>query len=376
VIPPKDGSPNGHLARTASAKDQIGLERNVPADRLGRRLARIGSTARGLTPLRYRYSLQSGLTDELFQWMACLNEPLRARLLGLVEQQELSVGELSSVLQLPQSTTSRHLKVLSDEAWLSSRRDGTSRLYRLCAEQFSPKQAQLWGLVKTSITSHSVRDSRRLQRVLVQRQAESQAFFASAAAHWDRLRSELFGADLERRFLPALLAPDCTVLDLGCGTGRLAAAFAPFVKRVIGIDASVAMVDAARTHLQDHDNVEVHQAELQQLPVADASVDLALVVLVLHYVASPAAALREVGRVLRPNGRVLLVDMQPHEKDEHPSQMGQLWSGFTREQLSDWMAPNFQNVAYSELEPDPSAKGPALFVCSATVKQAETGVQQ
>src|SRR5262245_21260234 len=112
--------------------------------------------------------------------MACLNEPLRARLLGLVEQQELSVGELSSVLQLPQSTTSRHLKVLSDEAWLSSRRDGTSRLYRLRREQLSPQQAQLWELVKAGIAAHSARDSRRLQRVLVQRQADSQAFFAGA----------------------------------------------------------------------------------------------------------------------------------------------------------------------------------------------------
>jgi ubiquinone/menaquinone biosynthesis C-methylase UbiE/DNA-binding transcriptional ArsR family regulator len=315
------------------------------------------------------------LTDELFQWMACLNEPLRARLLGLVEQQELSVGELSSVLQLPQSTTSRHLKALSDDAWLSSRRDGTSRLYRLRAEQFSRKQAQLWALLKETIEPERARDARRLQRVLMQRQATSQAFFAGAASQWDRLRAELFGADLERRFLPALLPAETTVLDLGCGTGRLVETFAPFVRRVIGVDASSAMVEAARTRLAGLGNVELHQAQLQQLPLTERSVDVALVVLVLHYVASPAAALSEVARVLRPGGRLLLVDMQPHAQDEHPGQMGQLWSGFSRQQLAEWLAPNFERVVYTELGPDPLAKGPALFVCNASLNKAESGVQ-
>lgn len=303
--------------------------------------------------------------------MACLNEPVRARLLGLVEQQELSVGELSSVLQLPQSTTSRHLKALSDEAWLDSRRDGTSRLYRLHSEQFSPKRSQLWSLLRDSIEPERARDARRLQRVLMQREAQSQEFFAGAASHWDRLRAELFGADLERRFLPALLPPTTTLLDLGCGTGRLAQSFAPYVKRVIGIDAASAMVEAARTRLADFDNVELHQAQLQQLPLAENSVDFALVVLVLHYVASPGLALAEVARVLGNGGRLLLVDMMPHAKDEHPSQMGQLWSGFSREQLSDWLNPHFERVDFSELEPDPAAKGPALFVCSASYKKAE-----
>ncbi|HEX2731479.1 MAG TPA: metalloregulator ArsR/SmtB family transcription factor [Polyangiaceae bacterium] len=300
--------------------------------------------------------------------MASLNEPLRARLLALVEHQELSVGEISSVLQLPQSTTSRHLKALSDDHWLSSRREGTSRLYRLASEQFSDKRGRLWQLLRSSIQAHSGKDQRRLQKVLQQRQEASAAFFADAATEWDRLRVELFGPDLERRFLPALVHPEHTVLDLGCGTGRLARAFAPFAAQVIGVDASPGMVQAAKERAVNQPNVHFHQAQLQELPIASESVDLALMVLVLHYVSSPNRALDEVARVLRPGGRVLLVDMLPHSQDEHRGHMGQLWLGFSSNQLTSWLNPNFDPVRYTELEPEPQARGPGLFVCDAIKK--------
>jgi ubiquinone/menaquinone biosynthesis C-methylase UbiE/DNA-binding transcriptional ArsR family regulator len=319
-----------------------------------------------LTAPRGTSNLPSGLTDEVFAWMADLNEPLRARLLRLVELQELNVGEISNVLQLPQSTTSRHLKLLSDDAWLTSRREGTSRLYRLAAEQFSKKRAELWGLVRESVAEHAERDSVRLRQVLLERQEQNQAFFAGAAGHWDRLRAELFGTELERRFLPALISADCRVLDLGCGTGRLSEAFAPFAQQVIAVDASAAMVEAAQLRLAAQQNTQVRRAQLHDLPLPAASIDLALIVLVLHYVSSPADALREVARVLAPGGKVLLVDLQPHAHDEYRTAMGQLWLGFPRAQLTSWLeAAGLCQLRYVELPPDPNARGPGLLVCMA-----------
>jgi ArsR family transcriptional regulator len=306
------------------------------------------------------------LTDEVFAWMATLNEPVRARLLRLVEQQELNVGEISSVLQLPQSTTSRHLKALSDDAWLSSRREGTSRLYRLSSEQFCSKRSALWQLVRQSVAEVAERDAARLRQVLLQRQEQSQAFFAGAAGHWDRLRAELFGPELERRFLPALLPPDSVVLDLGCGTGRLSESLAPFARQVVAVDASQAMVDAAAKRLANCSNVSVLRAQANELPVPNASVDLALLVLVLHYVGSPRLALEEVARVLRPEGQLLLVDMQPHAQDEHPQAMGQLWHGFSRAEVEPWLSEaGFEPPHWHELPRDPAARGPGLFVCRA-----------
>src|SRR5690606_30036240 len=114
-----------------------------------------------------------------------------------------------------------------------------------------------------------------------------------------------------------LLDEGWTVGDLGCGTGQVAASLAPFVARVVAVDESAAMLAAARGRLGGVGNVEVRAGELESLPLDDAELDAAVVFLVLHYLSDPGAALREVARVLRPGGRVLVVDMMPHEREEY-----------------------------------------------------------
>ncbi len=302
----------------------------------------------------------------MFTWMSTVADPLRARLMRLVERQELSVGEIASVLQLPQSTTSRHLKALSDETWLSSRREGTSRLYRLVMDQLPPKKAQLWRLLRED-TPEANEDELRLAQVLRARQTRSQAFFAGAAQQWGRLRSELFGENLDRNLLPGLLDPTTIVADLGCGIGRLSELLSPFVRRVVAVDSSPAMISAARDRLGTLANVEFVTADLQNLPLADATADLAMLVLVLHYASSPRGVLAEAKRILKPGGRLVLVDMQPHTRDEYRAQMGHQWLGFDREQIREWIsAVGLAHPRYTPLRPDPSAKGPPLFVASAT----------
>jgi ArsR family transcriptional regulator len=301
--------------------------------------------------------------NSVFSWMATLGDPVRARMLRVIEQQELSVGEISAVLQLPQSTTSRHLKLLSDDDWLSSRRDGTSRMYRLARASLTEERARLWELLRTNI-GNTTSDDERLERVLQARQTRSEAFFEGAAAQWDKLRVELFGEQLDERILPALLSPDQVVADLGCGTGRFSEHLAPFAKRIIAVDSSPAMSDAAQARLERWPNVDLKRTPLEALQIDDDEVDLALLVLVLHYLTAPEQALREVKRILKPGGRVVIVDMQPHERAEYEQQMGHRWLGFEQARLEQWLTTSgLADVRYTPLPPDPSSKGPALFAC-------------
>src|SRR5688572_26000223 len=136
----------------------------------------------------------------VFDHMATLSDPLRCRLLLVLERHELTVGEMCAVLQLPQSTVSRHLKTLADEGWLASRAEGTSRRYRMVAERLEPSARRLWTLVREQVAAFPAaeQDAQRLRSVLAQRSTRSQEFFSTAAGQWDRLREELFGrrADL------------------------------------------------------------------------------------------------------------------------------------------------------------------------------------
>jgi ArsR family transcriptional regulator len=156
------------------------------------------------------------------------------------------------------------------------------------------------------------------------------------------------------------------VCDLGCGTGRISELVAPFVERVIGIDASEAMIAAAKTRLHAQKNVEFHHAQLQALPLEERCADIALLVLVMHYVSDPPGVLAEAARVLKPGGKLLIVDMQPHAQEEYRVQMGQLWQGFEASRIDAWLrGAGFAPQRYAELPPDPAAKGPPLFVSSA-----------
>jgi ubiquinone/menaquinone biosynthesis C-methylase UbiE/DNA-binding MarR family transcriptional regulator len=307
----------------------------------------------------------------IYERMTSLAEPVRGRMLLALERQELTVGELQSVLQLPQSTVSRHLKTLAQEGWISSRAEGTSRMYRLVADKLDATARKLWALVREQVAASSAatQDARRLQAVLARRRGKSQKFFSASVGKWDAIRANLFGQRADAVALLGLLDSEWTVGDLGCGTGQVSETIAPFVNRVVAVDESNAMLSAARKRLAERRNVSVRAGSLESLPLEDGELDAAFLFLVLHYVVDPAKAIAEAARTLRPGGRLLIADMTPHERQEFEQVMGHLWLGFPEPMVAGWMRDaDLMNFRYVPLPADPDANGPTLFAATATKK--------
>jgi len=303
--------------------------------------------------------------DAMLRWLATLADATRVRLLRLLDRQELGVSDLCGVVQLPQSTVSRHLKVLADESWLISRRQATTNLYRMVLDELDPAQRDLWVLTRDRMAEWPTlaQDEVRLAARLAERAGDSSAFFDDAASGWDKTRSELYGDTFGHEALLGLLPNDWTVADFGCGTGQLAADLAPNVRRVVGIDNSSAMLQAAASQTQEFDNVELKQAQLTDVPIDDASCDAVLCVLVLTYLEDPAAVLAEMHRVLRPGGKAVVVDLMLHDRDDFRRSLGQRSMGFTPDSLDQlFNDAGFSHAHARSLKPAPDAKGPTLLL--------------
>jgi ArsR family transcriptional regulator len=266
--------------------------------------------------------------DALLGWMGSLADPTRLRLLRVLERDELSVQELCGVLKLPQSTVSRHLKLLSDQGWLGARRDGTQSFYRV-ADGLAEGARRLWKTARSETEGWGAveQDGLRLEARLRERRSEAERFFAGSAAEWDRVRSEAYGQGFEHQILRALPPPEWTIADLGCGTGAFTLELAKSGARVIAVDQSAAMLRFARRATRELDNVEIHQASLEALPLPDRRCDVALLVLGLSYVSEIEPVLREALRVLKPGGRLLAVDAVAHGDESLRRRLGQVRPG-------------------------------------------------
>lgn len=304
--------------------------------------------------------------------LATLADPTRGRILLALDQQELTVGELCAVLALPQSTVSRHLRVLADDNWLATRQEGTSRYYSR-SNTLDAGAERLWSVVAEDLKApeNHVRDMARLREVIAQRRTKSRDFFASSAGSWDDLRQELFGGAVGGGALLGLLDDRWVVGDLGCGSGHVTALLAPFVQRVIGVDASASMLARATERLAGTPNTEFRLGELESVPIAPGELDAAVLSLVLHHAADPGRVMGEVHRALKPGGRLLLIDLVPHDLVEYRERMGHVWLGFSEPQVTGWLrAAGFSAIKVIPMATDPGAKAPGLFVAKAT-KEAQ-----
>ena len=303
----------------------------------------------------------------VFGHLGTLGDVTRCRLLAVLERREYSVSELCQALQLPQPTVSRHLRVLAEDGWVAARSEGTRRPYRR-VEDLAPDQLRLWDIVREQLSADGrlAADLERAEAVLAQRQDRAKDFFSASAERWDEIRAELYGIRADLLPLFGLLDPQWSVADLGAGTGILASTIAPFVDRIAVVDRSPEMLAAARRRLDGTQNVSFHQGELEALPLPSESIDLAVLSLVLHHVAEPHVALQEVRRILRPGGRLIIVDMREHDRADLGEEMGHLWPGFDGDSMTRWLVEaGLTPASWVPLRPDPAGRGPLLFQQSA-----------
>ena len=308
---------------------------------------------------------------QLIGLMDSLCDPVRLRLVRLIERHELGVAELCDIVQLPQSTVSRHLKLLADQGWTLCRRNGTTNLYRMAGDELKGPARKLWSIAREQIADSSAvkHDQLRLQRRLQQRHRNTQSFFAGAAGRWDKLRRELYGPTFTHAALLALLPSDWTVADLGCGSGAMLSELAPYVAAVIGVDQSKAMLNAAAKRTAGFENVELRRGDLEALPLARRQVDAVIVSIVLTYVAAPDVVLREAARVTRSGGQIVVVDLLRHEREDFRRQMGQQGLGFETDELAGLLADaGWTDPRCRTLPPEPGVKGPALLLATAKRK--------
>ena len=298
-------------------------------------------------------------------WLArlsALSDRSRVRIMRVLELEELGVGELSRVVGMPQSTVSRHLKPLHELGLVSKRSEGTTSLYRL--DMSDPAACGLWSVTNDQLgdAEDFSDDASRLRKVLLERRGDSRSFFGRVGGDWQSIRRDLFGFGFSEDALLGLLDPDWTVADLGCGTGDASERLAPVVRKVLAIDRESAMLAAARRRLEGLKNVDFIEADLHQLPLDPGSVDVAVLMLVLHHQEDPGGIIAEAARTLTPTGRILVVDMVAHDRTEFAEEMGHAHLGFDLPVISSWATGCGLRVqGHRRLRPSTSGRGPALF---------------
>jgi ArsR family transcriptional regulator len=310
-----------------------------------------------------------GAMTSLYGRLSTLSAPVRVRLLRLLEVEELTVGEVARVVQLPQSTVSRHLKELHDDGWVERRRHGTATFFAL-RRDLDEGAVALWEVVRSATDGDHAEDGLRLAAVLAARETDSRAFFGRVGAAWPEVRRELFGDVVVPSAVAAMLPPGLRVADFGCGTGDMLATLAPWAGRVTGIDREPEMLAAAARRLADvvpASRMELREGTLDSPPITPGEFDVGLLVLVLHHVEEPASALAAAARGLATGGRLVLVDMVAHDREDYRRTMGHRHLGFEPAAVATWLAAaGLHDVRVVTLPAVPHATGPGLFVAVGT----------
>ncbi|MGB8841471.1 MAG: metalloregulator ArsR/SmtB family transcription factor [Aliidongia sp.] len=267
-------------------------------------------------------------------------EPTRLRLLVLCAQNELTVSELTAILGQSQPRVSRHLKLLCEGGLLERFREGNWIFYRL-ARGSKGIARSLVELVPGDDPT-VLRDRARLAEIERDRERGAAAYFASNAHQWAAIRSlHVPEQEVEAALMRFVAAAGITdLLDIGTGTGRMLEIFGPRVEHAVGLDSSRDMLAVARVNLERAElhNCTVRHGDMYALPFAVPSFDLVLLHQVLHFAERPADAVSEAARVLRPGGRLVIVDFAPHDLESLRERHAHRRLGFADEEVTAWVA--------------------------------------
>lgn len=300
--------------------------------------------------------------DALNTALKAAGEETRLRVLALLAEAELTVSDLTDILRQSQPRISRHLKLLVEAGLVERFREGTWAFFRL-AEHGGGADVARALIERLNPGDQTIaRDRERLSSVRQARAAAAQAYFRAHAAEWDRIRKLHVADEAVEGAIRAALSdkPFRSLLDLGTGTGRMLEMFGPDIERGLGLDLSLDMLLLARDRLERAGlrNCSVRQGDIYELPLANDSFDVVILHQVLHFLDDGARAIREAARVLRPGGRLLVVDFALHEQEFLREQFAHRRLGFAPDTVMQWItASGLDPVMHKSLAPEPGSEG-------------------
>jgi ubiquinone/menaquinone biosynthesis C-methylase UbiE len=300
--------------------------------------------------------------DALNAALKAAGEETRLRVLALLSEAELTVSDLTDILRQSQPRISRHLKLLAEAGLIERFREGTWAFFRLSEQGGGAEVARAMLARLDPVDPTIVRDRDRLASVRKARAAAAQVYFRAHAAEWDRIRKlHVSDAAVEEAIRAALAGhPFRSLLDLGTGTGRMLELFGREIERGLGLDLSLDMLLLARDRLERAGlkHCSVRQGDIYDLPIANDSFDVVILHQVLHFLDDGARAIREAARVLRPGGRLLVVDFAPHELEFLREQHAHRRLGFPPETVTQWMTTSgLEPLMHKSLPPESGSEG-------------------
>jgi len=264
-------------------------------------------------------------------------DPNRLRILLLLKAEELSVAELQEILVMGQSTISTHLSQLKQAGLVEDRRIGKNSLYRLTTGNGNDVLANLLVRAEREIPE-AAHDKTSARRVVKKRQDKMRAFFDSVAG---RLGKDYVPGKSWKSLAEALLRlmPPMVIADLGAGDGSFSLLLAQNAKNVIAVDSSAKMIEFARDQARRHHlkNIDYRLGDMEELPIDDESVDLAFFSQSLHHALHPQHAIAEAARILRPGGRIAILDLAKHRFEEAREMYADEWLGFGEAELESML---------------------------------------
>ena len=286
-------------------------------------------------------SLSPLTLEECVEVLKAAGEPTRLRLIALLSHGDLTVSEMTDVLSQSQPRISRHLKLLGEAGLVERYQEGAWAYFRLTRDGVRAKLMQQALNATSSSDAHLARDAERLATVKQARASRAEAYFSANAESWNDLRSlHVSDEKVEAEILKLIgRTPFDGLLDLGTGTGRMLELLADRYRRAIGIDSSRSMLAIARAQLDEAGitHASVRQGDIFNLPLERESFDVVTIHQVLHFLHDPLPAITEAARMLRPGGRIVVIDFASHDHEELRLEHAHARLGFSQRQVADWL---------------------------------------
>jgi ubiquinone/menaquinone biosynthesis C-methylase UbiE len=299
----------------------------------------------------------------LLSALKALSDETRVRILHILSFGAFSVNEVVEILNMGQSRISRHLKILTEASLIENRREG-SLIYSFLKEPTSLSSesgtVSFFNELTNLILSYKEdlpereKDQRMVAHILEGREKKSKGFFDRVAKDWESLQEEILHPKVYRSWILENLPDKANqVIDLGCGPGGLIPFLLPKAKKVLGVDSSQKMIEAAQSTFAKNESVKLVTAQLETLPFEDNSCEAVVGSMVLHHISHPPAVIGEVARILKTDGIFCIVDLAKHNQEMMRDNFADLWLGFDPELLESWLTnAGFIVEAISEIQTD------------------------